>query len=254
MNTNMRLQQMIIDGKTEQAMQMMNVRDYHDAEDNAYTVLQMERATLTLIDAALEAFVKTRINSAPEHGYWVHSLSHFTKMLWERRLIDWIQRLNLIAFTGANELWDDNCSSRLVNDFANNALWDDDPQEFHLTPEMIGWMNWDYCQYAQERITAGPFGSEADYLRWQLNQPKAYTASDYESQTDLVSLEKIDAITGRLAELGEDTSMIEDLKRDLLTKQLHKLEAKLAAATVDWRRECAEAGIQKTRAALDTLV
>lgn len=253
MNTNTRLQQMITDGKVEQAMRVMNVRDYHDAEDNAYTVLQMEQATPALINAVLEAFIATRINSAPEHGYWVHSLSHFTKMLWDRRLVDWIQRLNLVAFTGANELMDDNCSSRLVNDFATYALWDDDPKEFHLTPEMIGWMNWDYCQYAQERITAGPFGSEADYLRWQLNQRKAYTASDYESQADLVSVEKIDAIAGRLTDLGEDTSMIEGLKRDLLTKQLLEFEGKLAVATVDWQRERAEAGIQKTRAALDTL-
>lgn len=202
------------------------------------------------MEAVFEAFLGTRENRYQQHGYWVHSLSHFTNILWERRMDGWIKKFNEVSFKGDNELRDSNCSARLVYDFGSNAKFYDDPADFALTPENLRWMNWEYSAYSKVRIETGRLESEEAFLHWKLHRPETHTAFDYDAQTNLVNIEGIRSLIQNLQELGTDTSEFNGLKRKLLTQQLSELEVKLSAATQDWQRERLEKGIQKTRTAL----
>jgi hypothetical protein len=248
---NDQLKGLIQNGQIDRAIEMVrSTDDYHEGESFVFTVLREEKSTPELVEAVLEAFLGTRENRYQWHGYWVHSLSHFTKILWERRMDGWIKKFNEVSFKGANELRDSNCSDRLVGDFSSYAKFDDDPADFALTPENLRWMNWEYAAYSKARIEAGRFESEEAFLRWKLHRPETHTAFDYDAQTDLVNIKGIRSLVQKLQELGADASEFNGLERDLLTKQLSKLEAELPAATQDWQRERLEKGIQKTRAAL----
>lgn len=249
---NEQLKGLIQNGQIDRAMDMVrNVKDYHEGEAFVFAVLGEEKSTSELVGAVLEAFLGTRENRYQQHGYWVHSLSHFTEILWERRMDGWIKKFNEVSFKGANELRDSNCSDRLVGDFGSNAKFDDDPVDFALTPENLRcWMDWEYAAYSKARIEAGRFESEEAFLHWKLHRPETHTAFDYDAQTDLVNIEGIRSLIQKLHELGADTSEFNGLERNLLTQQLSELEVKLSAATQDWQRERLEKGIQKTRAAL----
>lgn len=245
------LENLVKNGKTDQAIELIrSTRDCHDGENFVVTVLREEKSTPELVEAVLEAFLSTRKNCFHQHGYWVHSLSHFTKILWERRMDGWIKKFNEVAFKGANELQDPNCSGRLVYDFGNFAKFNDDPADFGLTPENLRWMDVEYITYSWARIEAGRFESEEAFLRWKLHRPEAHFAFDSEAQTNLVDLDGIRASVRRLQELGADTSEFNGLERDLLIRQLSELEKQLPTTTQDWEREWLEKGIQKTRAAL----
>lgn len=154
-------------------MMIQGVTDYHLGEAYAIAILKAENAPQALIDAGLERFVNTRKNRRDDHGNWVHSLSHFTELIWKRGRKDWIKRLNLIAFTGAVELNDTSCSDRLVDDFGKYSEWNDNPVDFHITPEFTGWIKWEWREYAKKRIEAGVFPSEEAYAAWQLENCKS---------------------------------------------------------------------------------
>jgi hypothetical protein len=244
-------------GETSSALGIIGeARGYRECEEFVFDVLGEEKSTPELVEAALKAFLGTRENYKPQHGYWVHSLSHFTKHLWKRRLISWIKRFNEVAFKGANELRDANCSDRLVGDFAHFADWSDDPSDFHLTMENLGWMRWEYSAYAKARIEAGVFTSEEAYVRWQLHQPQMWHTFNYEAQMDLVDVDKIQGFLQRLLELGADTSEFDGLIRRLLEAKLAELEAARAEQTPetpDWTKERVAKGIEITRGTLVSL-
>lgn len=146
-----------------------NPPNYHAGEAYAYAVFRSELASAEMIEAALKGFVKSRKNWHGEHGYWVHSLSHFSGHLWNRRMVGWIRKLNEIAFGGANELGDSSCSDRLVHDFPKYARFDDDPADFGLSEELLAWApKGQYPLEIPERIKLAPFASEADLISWQL--------------------------------------------------------------------------------------
>ncbi|MBT3210794.1 MAG: hypothetical protein HN345_02160 [Planctomycetaceae bacterium] len=240
----------------KQAIELVqDAYDYHESEHFVFTVLKEEKSTPELVEAVLEAFLRTRENHRVQHGYWVHSLSHFTDILWERRMVDWIKKFNEVSFKGAIELHDTNCSDRLVCDFGRYARFNDDPADFYLTPDNLSWMNWEFNEYAKERIETGRFESEEAFLRWKYNwklqRPEKLIKFDYDLQTDLVDIEQIRSLIQKLQELGADISKFNDLEKDLLTKHLSKLESELSETEQDWRREGLEKAIQKTRAALD---
>lgn len=250
---NKQLEVLIQTGQTDQAIEMVrSTEDYHEGESFVFTVLNEEKSTPELVEATLEAFLGTRKNCYEQHGYWVHSLSHFTERLWKRRMDGWIKKFNEVSFKGAKELCDSNCSDRLVCDFGQYAKFDDDPADFALTSENLRWMNWedDGNEYTRSRIEAGRFESEEAFLRWKLRRPETHVAFDYDVQANLIDLDGIRSIVQRLQSLGADTSEFNGLEKDLLNKHLSELEAKLSAATQDYQRRRLEKGIQKTRAAL----
>jgi hypothetical protein len=245
------LRGLIQNGQIDRAIEMVrSVTDYHEGETFVFAVLREEKSTPELVEAVLEAFLGTRETRYAQHGYWVHSLSHFADELWKRRMDAWIKKFNEVAFKGANELRDTNCSDRLVNDFGSYAKFDDDPADFALTPENLRWMDWKYSEYAKARIEAGRFESEEAFLRWELRQPRNHFTFDYEAQCEIVCSKRIQHIVQKLQELGADVSEFSSLEKDLHAKHLVALEAKLSAATQDWERERLEKGIRKTREAL----
>ena len=254
---NDKLRGLVQNGQIDRAIEMVrSTDDYHEGERFVFTVLCEVKSTPELVEAVLEAFLGTKPGHAHSYNYggghsgWVHSLSHFTKILWERRMDGWIKKFNEVSFKGANELGDSNCSDRLVDDFGSHAKFYDEPADFALTPENLRWMDWKYAAYSKARIEAGHFESEEAFLRWKLRRPEMHIAFDYEAQTDLVNIEGIRSFIQQLQELGADTSEFNGLEKDLLTKQLSELEAKLPAATQGRQRERLEKRIQKTRAAL----
>lgn len=248
---NDQLKSLIQNGQMDQAIVMIqSVSGYHEGERFVFTVLGEEKSTPELVEAVLEAFLSTRENRNREHGGWVHSLSHFTAILWERRMDGWIKKFNEASFKGANELRDPICSDRLVGNFGTYARYDDDPADFGLTLDNLSWMNWKYDQYSKARIEAGRFESQEAFLRWKLRRPETQTAFNFEAQTDLVNIKGIRSIIQELQELGADTSEFDGLERDLLATRLSELEAGLEVATKDWQRERLEKSIQMTREAL----
>lgn len=255
---NDQLKGLIQNGQADRAIKMVrSAEDYNEGETFVFTVLCEEKSTLELVEEALETFLGTRKNRHMQHGYWVHNLSHFTEILWERRMYGWIKKFNEVAFKGANELHDSCCCERLVGDFDRYAKFNDDPANFALTPENLRWMDWKQYEYqyeqAKARVEAGRFKSEEDRLRWtsrwQLRRPEIFADFDYEVQTYLVNINAIRSLIQKLQELGEDTSEFTGLERDLLTKRLNELENELTT-TVDWKRERLGKAIEKTRAAL----
>lgn len=252
------LKELIQNGSFEQAIKMIrDAEDYNESSGFAFKVLKEEKSTPELVEAVLEVSLSTRENHSPEHGYWVHAFSHLTGILWERRMDKWIKKFNEVAFRGANELRDANCSNRLVEDFAKYAKWNDDPADFHLTIENLRWMDWEYSEYAKVRIEAGRFESEEAFLRWELRQIKSgikeYKEIDHDACTYLVTIDKIQSLIQKLREFGSDISEFDTLENNLLANQLSELEGKLSRATRDGQRELIEIGIQKTRVALAAL-
>tara|TARA_Y100000310_G_C20691745_1_gene822734 strand:- start:642 stop:1397 length:756 start_codon:yes stop_codon:yes gene_type:complete len=236
--------------QTDRAVTMINrVQDHGEGESFVFAVLTSDDPEQNLIDTVLEAFLKTRRDYRPQHGIWVHSLSHFTEKLWKLRQIGWIKNFNEISFRGANELGDNNCSNRLVEDFGKYAQWDDDPAEFHITSENLGFVDWKYLQKTKLRMEAGKLASEAEFLQLQLRNPEVFHL-DYH---DKVDTKKLRADLGRLSELGADTSEFQNLEKDLLTKQLRRYESDLVQADGEWRIKGAKDGIGKTKSLLAQL-
>ena len=254
------LQELIQAGETVQAIKLILQRftvydPYHYlGEKCVFEVLREEKATKEVVDACLQAFLDTRRNRVPDHGYWVHSLSQFTRILWARRLDDWIKRFNLVAFTGANELGDNNCSNRLIGDFAQFATWQDDPVDFHITAENISWMDWKHGKYNKSRIAAGKFASEAEFLRWQIQQWLVIPRWNGEAQTNLIDIYKIKSLIKNLAALGADISEYEGLEKELLKKRLCQLEDELKDAQYDFKKEALGKVIKSSKDALDSLL
>ncbi|MBP9821845.1 MAG: hypothetical protein KBC81_00110 [Candidatus Pacebacteria bacterium] len=237
-------------GNTAEAVEMIRgVKDYHDAERIAVALLDDQSSTPELLDVALQAFLDSREDRYQEHGYWVHSLSHFTNRLWARRLDGWIKKFNEVAFKGANELRDSNCSSRLVDDFAKFAKFTDDPAEFHLSSDNLRWMEWKYAGCAKVRIEAGRFETEEAFLRWKLGQSEAYKCNSVNDVT-IVSVEPVLATGQRLQELGADAVEVSVLVKGLLTSHLSQLEKAITSSSSDWSREMLEKAAQRVRAAL----
>lgn len=225
---------------------------YHEGESMVFAVLRAGAdAPAELLDWALENFMKTRTNRREQHGYWVHSVSHFTKKLWELRpaMDKWIKEINRVSFKGANELGDSNCSDRLIGDFALNARWDEDPADFHLTPENLGWMNWKYAGYAKARIEHGKFASELEFVRWQILQPDVQ-----KSYRGEIQVKELQDLMMKFVELGGDIKEFDGFLKKLLTENLARLEAELPNKEEGWQKKECQESISKARATLATLL
>ncbi len=248
---NDQLKGLIQNGQIDQSIKMVQSnKDYGEGEAFVFTVLREEKSTPELVEAALEAFLGARKNCYKQHGYWVHSLSHFTRLLWEHRMDSWIKKFYEVSFRGANELADSNCSNRLVSDFVKYAKFNDDPVDFALTSENLRWMDWEKAAGDKVRVEAGLFESEDAFLRWKICTPEVYTYEGWDFIGTLVDSEKIRSAIQRLKEIGVDTSEFNGLESGLLTKQLNELEGKFPAMTSDWERDRLQENIQKTRDAL----
>jgi len=251
-----KLETMIQNGKFDDAMAIIkNETDHHEGENLVSTILRTKESTPELLEAALEMFLNTKKNSYQQHGFWVHSLSHFSGPLWRHRADKWIKKFYETAFKGANELGNPSCSDRLVDDFAWYANWNDDLTDFGLTPENLRCLNDIHDKhlnkklaYAKSRIEASPFASEEAFIRWKLNRPETLTIYDFGNV--------IQSLIQQLEQLGADTGEFKNLVKEvkeLLTKKLSELEGQVSTETRDAWKEWLEKDISKTKKALASL-
>lgn len=229
--------------------------NYHQAEENVAKVLKSNPSPVQL-DAALEQFLNSRVNRYEQHGYWVHSLSHFMDKLYKLGRLDWVKRFNEVAFRGANELGDSNCSDRLIGDFVEHGTFDLDPAEFHFTADSLRWMKWsEYSVYHKARIEHGRFNSVEDMRRFELswkllNQGDSFIffkreKEDAECQLDVSRLE---SALQELQSLGTDMREFEGIGKRLLTAKLAKLQAELKEAPTKYPHPNVLPGLQKSLA------
>jgi hypothetical protein len=107
--------------------------NYRVSERLILAVLKFKKCPKEVIEAALEGFLKVK---APQ-GDWVHCLSHFNGILWERGMVEWIKRLNRAAFEGAIRVKDSNCCYRLVADFKKYATPSHNADDFGQSTENL---------------------------------------------------------------------------------------------------------------------
>ena len=240
------------DGDIDLAISVVQSTDDCDEADNfVQYALSEDGSTPDLVDAALESFLKTHKHDFRSHGRWVHSLSHFTKKLWERRMTEWLKQLYEDALKWSHEVNNFNCCDRLVRDFGECSYYEDAAEDFGLTPESLSWMEWNpYLTYTKARIEAGYFDSEADFVSWKLQRLDAHLAWDTETQCELFDVEGFRFTVQHLQELGGDTSKCEALERKMLEKCLTDLEEELSSTEKEWKLEGLQKGIQKIRATL----
>lgn len=242
-------------GKTAEAVALAGQAvGYNEGEGFVFAALREEGTTPELLEAALEGFVGTRLNFDPYHGYWVHSLSHFTKELWTRRMLSWIKRLNEIAFRGALELGDVTCCDRLVEDLERHGLWSDAPEDVGLIPENLAWLKVDeYRRCVKARIDAGAFASEADYVAWRLRQLETWKkvewfADGYEHSS--VPLTRVQTLIAQLDALVDDIAEFKTMFEVKLREQLARYEAARSKVKDPRFREMLEQSISNTRTVL----
>lgn len=229
---------------------------YQEGENMVFAIIGAGKdAPAELLDWALENFMKTRENRYQQHGYWVHSVSHFTKHLWEMRpeMDKWIKEINRVSFKGAIELEDPNFSDRLVRDFAVYARWDEEPADFHLTQENILWMDWEYHAYPKARIEHGRFASELEFVQWQIVQTSLHEEWSNNAQMDLIAVKRIKERIAKVVKLGGSASESKVFLRQLLNNKLEELKNQLVTAKEDWKKDRLQKAIKKTSADLATL-
>jgi len=232
-------------GDKQTALEIIDAApDHNEGGQCVFVALWLEDTPQEIVEAALQKFLDLRVNLRPHHGQWVHSLSGATRLLWERRMVGWIKKFNEVAFRGANELGDSNCSDRLVDCFGEHAQWNDDPADFHLTPDNLRWMDWEYATQAKTRLDAGRFDSEESFLRWQLSVP-----SEFADYYGVVEVDRVRRIIGRLIELGVDAKEFENTEQSLIEGQIATLQAELRVCK-DWNRSPIKERIEKLRSML----
>jgi len=253
-----RLKELLEANETDQAMTLIkSAVDYHEGERFVFAVLRHKGASQEMIDAVLETFISTRQNWYRQHGTWVHSLSHFTEHLWRMNQMEWVKKLNKIAFDGVLELGDANCSDRLVGDFFRHSNWDMDPKEFHLSVELLEHFKYSR-EYGLARLAVSPFESEDAFKEWearyQLNSGN-YKEWSNEAQNDMVNAERLNGYITTLNDLGLDVTEFNGLLKQLLEEQVVEFEEKAASTPDDkpWIRERAEKAIEITKAQLAEL-
>lgn len=212
--------------------------DYREAEEVVFSALESNNDVL--IEEALERFARTHTacDRYRMHGYWVHSVSHFFSDLYRRRLYGWIKKFNKMAWEGANQLGDDNCSDRLVNNFLYDAPWDADPAEFFFTEAMLAWElnkrprdDWDSKNQAKirARLTADKFASEITALHFRLEYLIEPTWSNILQGNVVPNFAAMLKVRQRLAELGSDEKLAIEAINAQAQAHIGKLEAAKAA-------------------------
>ena len=225
MKISEKLKKLIKEGKRDKALwEISLVDDYNEGEMVVFDCVEDESGEL--LEAALKQFVRVRENRYREHGGWVHSLSHFTKHLWARKMTAWIKQLNEIAFTGANHLGDCNCCYRLVSDFVKYAEWSEKPEDYGLTPENMMWVEScgerEYMNADLRRIAASPFASEAEFVLFKLRDPEHQRNHWGEPRLD-----NVHKLIVRLHELGAYLPEFDGLEEQLVRERVEQLKTML---------------------------
>lgn len=213
---------------------LRRVKNFCELESYLYTVLKKNiwKESPNTIRDVLDYFIQQREDFCPQHGYWVHSVSHFNEKLWELGLIDEVQRFIKISIQGANELSDDNCSGRLIRDFFHLSKYNDCPADFGIRPERLKF--YEFTEYEKARCEECEFTSEEEYLLFQLEYADNPNLTSWSNDYQLILLEeeKIKSLVQRLNKLNNSYTFNEFML-PLYEQQCIRMMKMLKIATDD---------------------
>lgn len=210
---------------------MKRIKHYHHLEGYVHAILKGDycKDSFETVESVLEYFIEQREDICPEHGFWVHSVSHFDNKLWELGLKKQLQVLLKIAITGANELNDENCSDRLIGGFFRFSEYTDNPLDYGITEKNIkfsGYLN----EYGKHRIQTGVYETKEAHVLSKLQFADTPMLISWSNDYQLILLEEenIENVIQELRNIRPvDVLEVNDIKQNLYQKQLHNLESSL---------------------------
>ena len=212
--------------------------DFLECEGIVGYALTLPNVPREILTAAFQSFLDKHQNQMGNHGNWVHSLSHFDTDLWKRRLTRWIVKFYAVAFEGARELQDWDCCDRLLSHFLRLAKWSDDPIKFHLTPENLEWVKWEwYAPYAKARIEAAPFSSERDFLRWCFQHPESLYTWHHANRTPVPDERSHRTVKRLLAKHIVTKREFLQMEKAFVLKQFQELIGRIPTCTSEQERK-----------------
>lgn len=234
----------------ENAIQIINtICDSSEVEHVIHILIRSFSKLDDILEVALDSFLKTRKDKAIDHGYWVHSLTHFDDYLWENGMTNWIKKLYKISLSGAIKLGNFNCCEGLLSNFCRYSQWNDDPNDYNINMQITSWMQvrpWN--KSILERIKAGRFQSASDYLRWCSNHPCFLYSS---RNSDLIALGKIRSLISEISKNGENISEFIEMEEKLLRLNLSQLNNNLENSNRKYEHENIEKNIRMLKWALN---
>lgn len=192
----------------------------------------LQKESIETIYAVLDYFIDQREDLCPEHGYWVHSVSHFYGKLWTPELKRYARSFLKIAIDGANELSDNNCCSRLVHDFFLYSQYNDDPWDFGITAHTIRFHG-TLSHYEESRIKRRVFENSNEYRWFQLSfcDTPAFLEWDNDLQMSVLKEEKVRKVFEMI--FDHKFHVFENTMGDLYKRQRSRLQKKLGGETHD---------------------
>jgi len=207
------------------------------------------RKSPEFISKVLRYFVDQREDICSQHGYWVHSVSHFYSQLWKLGMKKETREFSKISINGALELGDSNCLSRLLGVFFKESSYDDNPDDFGINEKVISL--WGHPkEYEKARIKTKTFINEYSYLSWQLifADCPVITSFTSEYQLGLIDKKNVCGLIERLRKIDPDYPLDSEIVfKKLYKKQYERLEKELKEELGGDKHE---ATVQKLRVAL----
>jgi len=187
-----------------------------------------------VLDAAVDAFIASRTNY--NQGSWVHSLSHFTQPLWEKKRFEQLKKLYKVAFDGARETGENSCIDRLFSNFTycgiKEGLYTLVPAEYSLTPENAKLLDPEDINSDDTLCAlAAPFADESAYLLWEakyfLGHPKGDIRYNDQVFNYFLSVEKMQEYLATVKKHEPDNTEFDGVILELLKTQVSTMKAEL---------------------------
>jgi hypothetical protein len=195
-------------------------------ESVVHKALKIVNSNPEFLDFTLGCFLSTHENNKYVHDRWIHSLSHFTRGLWELELYEWVKKLNKVAFDGAIVLKNAYCIDRLLVDFITFHKYDAVPSDFYISDEitaLMDWSNYRNPDKLKSELENSPFESQEALLRFRLACTLNSKQWVNEIQKDAISTSAFDSLLKELENAGVDISEFDSQKAELYGKRLQGL-------------------------------
>lgn len=217
-------------GKYDEVLILLNniskvsENDLFNIEAILIAVFAIRGVPSTIKNLALEKFFLAGVNRSTRFDAWMHSFSHFQDFLWEKRMAQWITKLNQFAFSRAREESDNRYLERLVSSFARYSKWFDKPERFGFTSENLKLIDYIWLpKYIKTRITLSPFPAELDLYRWQFKHPDIFI--DYHSfDIPIIAYSKMHKIIRKLMKNNGDVDEFIQMEKKLISRHTKILE------------------------------
>jgi hypothetical protein len=155
-------------------IEKMPINNFSEVKSLVHLVLTDRTLPINVQDVVLQKFLDAQKDHSMA-GNWEHDLRALTPIMWELRLMKWLEKFYLAVFKKAKarrrSMYGSIYIAELVHQFAEFARWSDDPAKFGLTiknlPQDIQLRE---SSFVLARLKASPFNSEKDFLLWRLER------------------------------------------------------------------------------------